>query len=120
MLEIYKIVLEAQLTAEKAYKPGVPAVAVDKVARDYISSKGYGDYFGHSLGHGLGREVHEAPTIGYRNASLLKPGMVVTNEPGIYLPGFGGVRIEDTLVITDSGCDIICKAPKDLICIKSI
>ena len=120
MIEIYNVVLEAQLLAAKAYKPGVPAVAVDKVARDYIISNGYGDYFGHSLGHGVGREVHEAPTIGYRNASLLKPGMVVTNEPGIYLPGFGGVRIEDTLVITDNGCDIICKSPKELISIKSI
>lgn len=117
MLEIYNVVLEAQLIAAKAFKPGMPALEVDKAARDYISEKGYGDFFGHSLGHGVGREVHEDPTIGYRNANVLKTGMVVTNEPGIYLTGFGGVRIEDTVVITDNGCDIICKSPKYLICI---
>jgi len=117
MVEIYSIVLEAQERASKAYKPGMLAVDVDKIARDYISKKGYGEFFGHSLGHGVGREVHEAPTIGYRNASALKAGMVVTNEPGIYLPGFGGVRIEDILVVTKDGCEILSKSPKDLICI---
>lgn len=117
MKEIYNIVLEAQLSAEKTFKPGIPALYVDKVARDYITSYGYGDNFGHSLGHGVGREVHEAPTIGYRNAGLLKPGMVVTNEPGIYLTGFGGVRIEDMLVITENGSRNLTKSPKEMICI---
>ena len=118
MLEIYNVVLEAQKIALKSYKPGIPALEVDKIARDYISAKGYGDFFGHSLGHGVGREIHEAPIIGYGNTSILKTGMVVTDEPGIYLPGFGGVRIEDILVITDGGCEILSKSPKEMICIK--
>ncbi len=117
MKEIYNTVLEAQLTAAKAFRPGVPAVEVDKAARDYITAKGYGQYFGHSLGHGVGMEIHEAPTVGYRNASLLKAGMVVTNEPGIYLPGFGGVRIEDMLVVTESGSRNLSKSTKEMICI---
>lgn len=118
MLEIYNVVLEAQERALKAFKPGTPAIDVDKVARDYIEEKGYGDYFGHSLGHGVGRQIHEAPTVGYRNAKELQVGMVVTDEPGIYIPGFGGVRIEDLLVIKEEGIEILSKSPKELICIK--
>lgn len=117
MTEIYNIVLEAQHLAGKAFKSGISALEVDKVARDYITSKGYGQYFGHGLGHGVGREVHEAPTVGYRNASPLKVGMIVTNEPGIYIPGFGGVRIEDILVITKEGSRNLSKSPKEMICI---
>lgn len=118
MTEIYNVVLQAQERALKAFKPGTPAIDVDKVARDYIKEKGYGDYFGHSLGHGVGREIHEAPTIGYRNAKELQAGMVVTDEPGIYIPDFGGVRIEDLLVIKEDGIEILSKSPKELICIK--
>jgi Xaa-Pro aminopeptidase/Xaa-Pro dipeptidase len=118
MIEIYNIVLEAQERALKAFKPGVPAIEVDKVARDYIKEKGYGDYFGHSLGHGVGREIHEAPTVGYRNNKELQAGMVVTDEPGIYLPDFGGVRIEDLLLVKEDGIEILSKSPKQLICIE--
>lgn len=118
MLEVYNVVLEAQERALKAFKPGTPAIEVDKVARDYITEKGYGSYFGHGLGHGVGRQIHEAPTVGYRNAKELQAGMVVTDEPGIYIPSFGGVRIEDLLLIKEDGIEILSKSPKQLICIK--
>ena len=117
MVEIYNIVLEAEQLALKAYKPGVPAIEVDAVARNYISKKGYGKNFGHSLGHGVGREIHEAPIIGYRNNRKLGSGMVVSDEPGIYIPGFGGVRIEDLLVVTENGGKALSKSPKNLICV---
>lgn len=117
MVEIYNIVLEAEQLALKAYKPGVPAIEVDAVARNYISKKGYGKNFGHSLGHGVGREIHEAPIIGYRNNRKLESGMVVSDEPGIYIPGFGGVRIEDLLVVTENGGKALSKSPKNLICV---
>lgn len=118
MVEIYNVVLEAQERALKAFKPGVKAIDVDKVAREYIKEKGYGDYFGHSLGHGVGREIHEAPAIGYRNNKELQVGMVVTDEPGIYIPDFGGVRIEDLLVIKEDGIEILSNSAKQLICIE--
>lgn len=117
MVEIYNVVLEAQLLAAKSFREGAVAVDVDRIARDYIAKAGYGENFGHSLGHGVGRQVHEAPTIGYRNSTVLKAGMVVTNEPGIYLPGFGGVRIEDILVITEDGSEVMSKSTKELISI---
>jgi Xaa-Pro aminopeptidase/Xaa-Pro dipeptidase len=117
MKEIYNVVLEAQLLAAENFREGVAAVDVDKIARDFITKAGYGVNFGHSLGHGVGRQIHEAPTIGYRNGTVLMPGMVVTNEPGIYLPGFGGVRIEDILVITKDGSEIMSKSTKEMICI---
>ncbi|MCB2292371.1 Xaa-Pro peptidase family protein [Clostridium algoriphilum] len=117
MVEIYNTVLEAQKLALRTFKPNIPATSVDKIARDYIEDKGYGEYFGHSLGHGVGREIHEAPTVGYGNKQLLQSGMVVTDEPGIYIPGFGGVRIEDLLVITENGSEVLSNSPKHLICI---
>ena len=117
MVEIYKVVLDAQQLAAKSFREGAVAVDVDKIARDYIAKAGYGENFGHSLGHGVGRQVHEAPTIGYRNGTVLKAGMVVTNEPGIYLPGFGGVRIEDIIIITADGSEIMSKSTKEMICI---
>ena len=116
MLKIYNIVLEAEQLALKEYKPGIPAVEVDAVASNYISGKGYGKNFGHSLGHGVGREIHEAPIIGYKNNRKLESGMVVSDEPGIYIPGFGGVRIEDLLVVTEDGGRVLSKSPKNLIC----
>ena len=117
MIEIYNVVLEAQEIALKAYKPNIPVISVDKIARDYITEKGYGECFRHGLGHGVGREIHESPSVGYRSAEQLQLGMVVTDEPGIYIPGFGGVRIEDLLVITENGSEVLSKSPKNLICI---
>lgn len=112
MREIYEIVQEAQKHALSFCKPGTLIGDLDSAARDYISSKGYGDKFLHSLGHGVGLEIHEWPLIRkrepYQNLSL-EAGMVITIEPGIYLPDIGGVRIEDTVVITPSGCEILQK-----------
>lgn len=117
MKKIYNIVLEAQLEALKSYKSGVTGKSVDKVARDIIGSYGYGDKFGHSLGHGVGRQIHEQPAISSKAEKLLQSGMVVTDEPGIYISGFCGVRIEDILVITDEGSRVLSKSPKGLISI---
>lgn len=101
--EVFEVVLAAQQAALKTIRPGVAARDVDAAARDVISQAGYGDAFGHGLGHGVGLEIHEAPTLNPRSEDVLEAGMVVTVEPGIYLPGFGGVRIEDLVVVTDSG-----------------
>ena len=115
MREIYDVVLEAQLRAMNGIKPGMTGVEADALARDYITEKGYGEYFGHSLGHGIGLEVHEGPGLSSRSKAELKPGMVVTVEPGIYLPGVGGVRIEDDILITESGNETLMHSTKDLI-----
>src|SRR6185437_2740113 len=101
--EIYDVVLESQLRAMEQIKPGLTGIQADAIARDYITEKGYGEYFGHSLCHGIGLEVHEGPGLSYRSETKLVPGMVVTVEPGIYLPSIGGVRIEDDTLITESG-----------------
>jgi Xaa-Pro aminopeptidase len=113
--EIYPIVLEAQLAAIDACAPGKFCAAIDKVARDIITKAGYGEAFAHGLGHSLGIEVHESPYFNdLETATMLEPGMVMTVEPGMYLPGIGGVRIEDDVVITDSGCRVLSDYPKDL------
>lgn len=109
---VYRVVLSAQEQAIAAIRPGVAAQDVDAVARGVIEQAGFGRYFGHGLGHGLGLEVHEAPRLTARNAALLKPGMVVTVEPGIYLPGWGGVRIEDDVLVTRTGCEVLTSVPK--------
>jgi Xaa-Pro aminopeptidase len=101
--EIYDVTLEAQLTSLAAIKSGVDAATVDKVARDIIASAGYGDRFGHGLGHGVGIEIHEAPRLGPRSEEVLVSGDIVTVEPGIYLPGKSGVRIEDMVEVGESG-----------------
>lgn len=111
--EIYEIVLEAQMSAISAIKAGVRAAAVDRAARGVIEKKGYGRYFGHSTGHGLGLNIHENPRLSAKDETILRPGMVVTVEPGIYLPGWGGVRIEDTVVVEDNGCRILTRSPKE-------
>ncbi len=113
--EIYQTVLDAQLKGVTDIKAGITAKEADALTRDHIKSKGYGDYFGHSTGHGLGLEVHEMPGLSYRSETILEPGMVVTVEPGIYVPGVGGCRIEDDIVITENGCNILTKSSKELI-----
>jgi Xaa-Pro aminopeptidase len=111
--EIYKVVYEAQLAAIKFLRPGVTTMQADRVARDIIDKAGYKDQFGHGLGHGIGREIHELPTLRKTGGEEeLRPGMVVTVEPGIYLPGVGGVRIEDDVLITHSGCEVLSTIDK--------
>jgi Xaa-Pro aminopeptidase len=113
--EIYNIVHEAQQKASEALKPGVACKAVDAVARDLISAYGYGANFGHGLGHGVGLEIHEGPRLNRTSTAVLAQGMAVTVEPGIYLPGLGGVRIEDTCLITETGWVSLFKSDKNLI-----
>ncbi len=113
--EIYDIVLKAQKEALKAIKPGASGIEVDKVARDIIDEEGYGEYFGHGLGHGVGLEVHEEPRLSPKGETILRENMVVTDEPGIYIPDFGGVRIEDLIVVRKGGPEILSKTPKHLI-----
>jgi len=112
--DIYHVTLTAQLAALDAIRPGVPCREVDAVARGIISDAGYGSYFGHGLGHGVGLEIHEAPRLNQHSEAVLESGMAVTVEPGIYLPGQGGVRIEDLVLVTDSGCEILTRLPKEL------
>ncbi|GEK33990.1 M24 family metallopeptidase [Kurthia sibirica] len=113
--EIYDIVLQAQLIGVKEFKPGMTGVEADAIVRDYIKDKGYGEAFGHSTGHGIGLEVHEGPGLSHRSNYVLEPGMAVTCEPGIYLPGIGGVRIEDDILITTTGNEVLTHATKELI-----
>ncbi|PGY10303.1 Xaa-Pro peptidase family protein [Bacillus sp. AFS031507] len=105
MLKVYEIVKQAQEAAVKAVRPGVPLKNIDKAARDIISNAGYGEYFTHRTGHGLGIEVHEEPFVTSNNEQLLEEGMVISIEPGIYLSGNFGVRIEDIVFVTDDGCE---------------
>lgn len=115
--EIYGIVREAQAFALEHIKPGMKGTEAHELARGIIAKYGYADYFGHGLGHGLGLEIHEEPRLSKTGDTVLEPGMVVTVEPGIYLPGFGGVRIEDDIVITETGIRILTHSSKDLIVI---
>ena len=109
MKKIYDTVRAAQAMAIEAIKPGVPMADIDTMARSYIKKSGFGKYFGHALGHGVGLEVHEKPAISALSEGILKPGMVFTVEPAIYIPKFGGVRIEDMVLVTDTGCEILSK-----------
>jgi len=108
-LHIYNIVLAAQSAAIEILKPGVYVKDVDAVSRRYISDRGMGSFFLHSLGHGIGREIHEIPAISQNSKIKLEKGMIITIEPGIYIPGWGGVRIEDTALITKNGYEILTK-----------
>jgi Xaa-Pro aminopeptidase len=110
--KIYGVVLKAQLAAIDAIRPGKTCEQVDRVARNVISKAGFGRAFGHGLGHGTGLEIHEAPRLGVGQKTKLRPGMIVTVEPGIYLPGWGGVRIEDDVLVTRSGHEVLTDAPK--------
>ncbi|MCK4575458.1 aminopeptidase P family protein [candidate division WOR-3 bacterium] len=110
--KIYNIVLKAQMAALNALKPGIKLKDIDKIARDIISEAGYGENFGHGLGHGLGLDIHESPSVSYRSKDTIKKGMVFTIEPGIYIPRWGGVRIEDDVAIAKSGVKILTKSPK--------
>lgn len=115
MEEIYNIVLKAQLKALEKIKSGITGGELDGYARDIIAESGYGDFFGHSLGHGVGMEIHEFPTASSKSETVFKENMVVTVEPGIYLPGELGVRIEDFVVVTENSYQNLTNCPKKLI-----
>jgi Xaa-Pro aminopeptidase len=114
MKKIYQTVSDAQMRAIEIAKEGVAARSVDAAARKYIRQHGYGKYFIHSLGHGLGLHVHDPLRLSAQSTSILQTGNVVTVEPGIYIPGFAGVRIEDDIVIRADGCDVLNQSPKNL------
>ena len=113
--EIYELVLAAQLAAVAAVRADEAGRAVDAVAREIITAAGHGEHFGHGLGHGVGRDVHEAPRLSQRSEDELRAGNIVTVEPGVYLPGRFGVRIEDLVAVTHDGCEILTSVPKRLI-----
>lgn len=112
---MYKAVLEAQLAGIAAVRAGVTAEHVDRAARRVLRAAGFEREFVHSTGHGLGLEIHEPPRLGKGEKTRLAAGMAITIEPGAYLEGFGGVRIEDTVVVTDTGCDVLTPTPKELL-----
>lgn len=117
MEKVYNTVLEANIAAIETVCEGVKASEVDLAARSIIKSAGYGEYFTHSTGHGVGLEIHEAPTVSFKNEKNLASGQIITIEPGIYLEGKFGVRIEDMVVVTKNGCNNLTKANKSLIII---
>jgi Xaa-Pro aminopeptidase len=112
---IYRAVLESQLAAIDAVRAGVQSSSVDRAARNVLRRHGFDKFFIHSTGHGLGLEIHESPRIGRKEATTLEPGMAITIEPGVYVEGFGGVRIEDTVVVVERGCQILTPTRKDLL-----
>ena len=116
--KIYRIVREAQALTLRAVRPGITGQKLDAIARECIKAKGYGNCFGHSLGHGFGLEVHEAPSASINSATVLRPGMTITVEPGIYVEGLGGVRIEDCVIVTENGHLNPVTITKDLIIIE--
>lgn len=111
--EVYHTVLRAQTAAEAAIRPGMTGKEGDAVARDLITAAGYGDYFGHGLGHGVGLAIHEEPRLSRIHTTALPAGALLTVEPGIYLPGWGGVRIEDMILITENGAEVLTRSPKE-------
>lgn len=113
--EIYEIVLESQVRGVAACRPGMTGKELDEVCRSYIREKGFAEAFGHGTGHGVGRDIHEKPGVNARSDQELAAGMVVTIEPGIYLSGWGGVRIEDMVLVTADGCERLSQSPKGLL-----
>ena len=111
---VYAVVREAHDRGLEMIRPGICCKEIDRIVRSYIHERGFGEYFGHATGHGVGLEVHEAPRLAQTSETILEPGMVVTVEPGIYLPGQWGVRIEDLAVVTETGCDILTGVSKTL------
>jgi len=116
--EVYEVVLAAQRAGIKAVAPGRTGKEVDAVARKVIEDAGYGEYFGHGLGHSVGLAIHEGPFLNKREERVLEPGMVITVEPGIYIPNWGGVRIEDIVLVTENGCEVLTQAPKEFIILE--
>ncbi|RLB04636.1 MAG: aminopeptidase P family protein, partial [Deltaproteobacteria bacterium] len=114
---IYQIVKEAHDKALERVRPGVRLAEIDAAARRHISEAGHGKHFGHGTGHGVGMAVHEWPVVGKDSQDIAEEGMVFTIEPGIYIPGWGGIRIEDMVLVTSGGCEILTDIPKDLIII---
>ncbi len=112
--ELYELVAKGQQMGINAVKPGVAGKEVDAVVRDFFAAHGHAGHFGHGLGHGVGMEIHEAPRLSPESEDVLQPGMVVTVEPGLYIEGFGGVRIEDMVLVTAEGCRVLTKSSKDL------
>jgi len=117
--QTYSVVHEAQLAAIAAIRPGITGAAIDKAARDVFEAHGLAEQFVHSTGHGLGLEIHEEPRLGKKSKTRMQPGMVVTVEPGVYLEGWGGIRIEDTVVVTAHGCEVLTPTSKELRIIHS-
>ncbi|MGL4555760.1 MAG: M24 family metallopeptidase [Gemmataceae bacterium] len=114
LAEIHGVVLAAQQAAIEAVRPGATAAEVDRAARAVIERAGYGEQFGHGLGHGFGLQIHEAPFLRATSDAVIREGMVFTLEPGVYLPGWGGVRIEDDVLVTADGCEVLTGVPRDL------
>jgi Xaa-Pro aminopeptidase len=112
--EVHAIVCRAQEAAIRAIRPGVSTRDVDAAARTVIADAGFGEFFGHGLGHGFGLDIHEAPFLRPNADVAIQAGMVFTIEPGIYLPGWGGVRIEDDVLVTPEGCEVLTRVPRDL------
>jgi Xaa-Pro aminopeptidase len=111
---VYDVCFEAQLAACDGIRPGMTGHDADALARSMIADAGYGDEFGHGLGHGVGLAIHEAPRLARESEDVLEPGNIVTIEPGIYLPGVGGVRIEDLAVVRENGVELLTSFPKEL------
>ena len=111
---IYRTVLLAQERAIAAIRPGVRAHDVDAEARSVIEQAGFGRFFDHGVGHGLGMEIHESPRLRKQSETILQPGMIVTVEPGIYLPDWGGIRIEDDVLVTSDGCEVLTHLARTL------
>lgn len=110
--KVYGAVYRAQVAAVAAVRPGVTGAELDAVARDLLAAEGFGEQFSHGLGHGVGLNIHEAPGLSSRSEDVMQPGMVITVEPGVYIEGWGGVRIEDTVLVTADGCESLTRTPK--------